>query len=516
MGLSLPLLRTIPWHSEHAIPIYASIASAGCLFINFLVSKNLLPGVKSRPASEVTESAGHVAAHGGRAIYGAKVLTLIGNLELLRVSLLRAITLCKWQDLELVFSFITFDPVPPNPEETASLFSLALFSFMDPTVWKAFKAPRTSLSDLPSLAGSDRSEYLIRAAFPHLDPLAKGNVNENGVRVASTPRCHMFLAIVTIFRKEIAFIAFLLLCNVTSTLSNPYGLKCLLEYLETKGQGATVKPWVWIVSLCIAPFTSTLIGQQYQRVLARGTVHLEAILTQLILQHALRIRIIAGGESGPITTESGVTVQQSPSSAAGEATKNLVGRMNNLISSDLQAIARGSEFMQVFFFTPLTVLLCVGFLYTILGWSALVGFTVMVLMMPMSGKVTKMLSGTAKEVSTKGDERVEVVTETITIIRMIKMFGWEKKMVERIHEKRMTELHWVWLNKTELLDEFTTNQEDSLPEDRFDEIGFRAASFSWSKEFGMSTPAKHSFKLNIEDELLFHRSGLNLIIGPTG
>ncbi|KAG6872990.1 hypothetical protein C0995_004366 [Termitomyces sp. Mi166 len=659
LGLLSISNSTVPWHSEHAIPIYVSIVSAGILFIHFFVASKYLRSAftrlgwvtKSVPEFEETENHGRVVAHGGRVIFGAEVMRFIGSLELLRVSLLRVFAFGGWQNTELAFSSITFtytsllalfsvlyhrptvvsrhisiilatvwivyfirdvvplatytrspadpvyllweligvlsftgvilplitprrhvpfdssDPMPRNPEQTASIFSLTLFSFLDPTVWKAYKAQRTSLSDLPPLADSDRAKHLIRAAFPHLDPLAKPNISKKDT--TSPPRRHIFLAISIVFRKEIILAAFLLLCNITSTLTNPYGLKRLLEYLETKGEGATVKPWVWISSLCLAPFASTLIGQQYQRILARGTVHLEAILTQLILQHALRVRIVAEGKSESVTMEG-----SGQSAAAADAAKNLMGRMNNLISSDLQAITRGSEFMQVFFFSPFMVLLCVGFLYTILGWryvlvieafalridseypaSALVGFAVMVLMMPIPVQVAKMLSGAAKEVSTKGDERVEAVTETITVIRMIKMFGWEKKMAEQIDEKRKTELHWVWWNKiwvlssfpssflvvddynvsirfiipavtmcvtfsvyTELLDEFTPSQEYSLVVHP-DEIGFCKATFSWSKEgreAEISTPSKRSFRLDIEDELLFQRDGFNLIIGPTG
>ncbi|KNZ71686.1 ATP-binding cassette transporter abc4 [Termitomyces sp. J132] len=672
LGLSISS-SAVPWHSEHAISVYISIASAGCLFIHSLFASKYLQRLgwaKSLPDFEVNEGHSHVERHGGRVIFAAEVMTLIGNLELLRVSLLRVFQLGGWQNMDLMFSLITFTytsllalfvvlyprsttvsrhvslvlaaawipyfirdvvpcatytrspadplyllweligvlsftgvllplitprrhapfdpsyPMPPNPEQTVPLLSLALFSFLDPIVWKAYKAPRTSLSDLPPLADSDHAKHLIHAAFPHLDPLAERTASKKGVRVPSPPRRPIFLAIATVFRKEIVLMGILLLCNITSTLTNPYGLKRLLEYLETKGEGATVKPWVWIASLCLAPFASTLIGQQYQRILTRGTIHLEAILTQLILQHALRIRIVAEGKSEPTTAETSVPAQ-SQSATAVDATKNLVGRMNNLISADLQAITRGSEFMQVFFFGPFMVLLCVGFLYTILGWSALVGFAVMVAMMPIPVQVTKMLSGAAKEVSTKGDERVEAVTETITVIRMIKMFGWEKKMAKKIDEKRKTELHWVWWNKlyslltlvfqfiipavtmcvtfsvyalimkrplnaatvfssitlfdlvrskmyqfftwlpmviragvslqriseflqtTELLDEFTPSLESRLVVDRPDEIGFRAATFSWSKEVC-------SFRLNIEDDLLFDRGGFNLIIGPTG
>jgi ABC-type multidrug transport system fused ATPase/permease subunit len=50
-----------------------------------------------------------------------------------------------------------------------------------------------------------------------------------------------------------------------------------------------------------------------------------------------------------------------------------------------------------------------------------------------------------------------------------------------------------------------------------DSIGFRDASFAWSSDTdGSLTPSKRKFLLRIEEELLFKRGQINLIIGPTG
>jgi len=38
----------------------------------------------------------------------------------------------------------------------------------------------------------------------------------------------------------------------------------------------------------------------------------------------------------------------------------------------------------------------------------------------------------------------------MNVLRMIKLFGWEKKMNEQIREKREVELTWIW--KFKLLD----------------------------------------------------------------
>lgn len=40
------------------------------------------------------------------------------------------------------------------------------------------------------------------------------------------------------------------------------------------------------------------------------------------------------------------------------------------------------------------------------------------------------------------DSRVQVVTEVMNVIRMVKLFGWEEKMDEKIAQKREEELHY--------------------------------------------------------------------------
>lgn len=66
--------------------------------------------------------------------------------------------------------------------------------------------------------------------------------------------------------------------------------------------------------------------------------------------------------------------------------------------------------------------------------------------------------------SLQTDARVETVTESmllshqilpsdwlvhiaVGVLRMVKLFGWEKKMSDKIKEKREEELKWLWKDK---------------------------------------------------------------------
>jgi len=47
---------------------------------------------------------------------------------------------------------------------------------------------------------------------------------------------------------------------------------------------------------------------------------------------------------------------------------------------------------------------------------------------------------------------VQAVTEAVNVVRMVKLFGWEKKMTSQLHDKREEELKS--LRKVKVYDNF--------------------------------------------------------------
>jgi len=113
------------------------------------------------------------------------------------------------------------------------------------------------------------------------------------------------------------------------------------------------------------------------------------------------------------TTTHTLTVQSSPSSSDGDSTKkgkkskgedkegekkgekgsNLVGKITNLVSTDLNNIVDGRDFPMLFMALPLQIILCIVFLYNVLGWSAIVGMVVMLVLYPLPGWVASKMQG---------------------------------------------------------------------------------------------------------------------------
>jgi hypothetical protein len=211
-------------------------------------------------------------------------------------------------------------------------------------------------------------------------------------------------------------------------------------------------------------------------------VRTEAILTQLIFEHALRIRMKSdageskGKEDSPSTGEgsspttsateistasednsssdSGTLRAQEADSISTDAQKktestskatlasskkpdaiNLVGKINNLVTTDLQNIISACEFGMLVVYIPIEVVLCIAFLYAVLGWrcvtsnlhayyahlvcllssSSFVGLACIIVLTPIPGYLTKLLQDVQKTKMKKTDARVQAVTESACV-----------------------------------------------------------------------------------------------------
>jgi len=54
----------------------------------------------------------------------------------------------------------------PNPEQTASLFSLMVYNFLNPIISLAYGIPHLSHDQLPPLADYDYAKNLSKIALP--------------------------------------------------------------------------------------------------------------------------------------------------------------------------------------------------------------------------------------------------------------------------------------------------------------------------------------------------------------
>ncbi|KAF9030066.1 P-loop containing nucleoside triphosphate hydrolase protein [Rhodocollybia butyracea] len=402
-------------------------------------------------------------------------------------------------------------PREPTPEQTCSLLSRLVFGFMDTVVMKAYRSPSLPYEDLPPLSDYDYAEYLKKRSFRYLDP------------TIIVKRRNVFFSLVRVFAMDFTVLSIIVVLQSVLDFATPVGVNMLLGYIETGGVNAFYKPWVWILWLFFGPLLQTMAAETYLYISTRQVVHAEAILTETVLEHALRIRVKAetsdkeAADPLPPTPPSGTTTpslrdaEASESSSAADEddqktlrsaapsdaqsrdttvqagssanasrqasstdlkkpdtkpppsptpetpaakpkveSKNILGKINNLVTTDMQNITDGKEALRLIIFVPVQVTLSILFLHKVLGWSAYVGLAMIIILFPIPGFFTKLMQRFQKLRMKKTDARIQMVTETMNVLRMVKFFGWEGMMNKRIKDAREDEL--TYLRKLRFVD----------------------------------------------------------------
>ncbi|KAF7966730.1 hypothetical protein HWV62_37249 [Athelia sp. TMB] len=315
-------------------------------------------------------------------------------------------------------TYTPFDPEFPSPkpssEQTASPLGLALWTFLDPIILLANRVSHLAFDQLPPLADSDEARNLAKKAFPmrtlvHTESIITQLVFEHALRIRMKSEASESLELAS----ENA--------PTPSTPSTP--------------DSASIADSTLADSTTTAG-TATSAGKGKQKAQSEDTASVSS------------------------AKSTGKTTPQRPQ-------ENLIGRINNLVSTDLGNITDARNWLWLILYIPLQVALCMTFLYRVLGWSSFVGIAMIIICFPMPGYVAKLMQSSQKKKMQTTDDRIQNVTETLGVLRMIKLFGWEGKMNERLRDTRDKELHWT--RKIRVFQIINTNINFCMPASVFSE-----------------------------------------------
>ncbi|TDL17911.1 P-loop containing nucleoside triphosphate hydrolase protein [Rickenella mellea] len=390
----------------------------------------------------------------------------------------------------------------PNPEYTCSLLSSLTYSFLDSVVFYAYRVPDITIKDLPPLPRKESAKYIADKNSVKIDPVLVGT------------KRHIFWGFCRVFAKNYARILLCVLSQSLVQFASPLGMKNLLSYLENGRPQIGLRPWVWVIFVALGPTIAAFILNQYLYESTIITIESDTLLTQLVFDHSLRIRMKndllddkkkdkkvddkKAEESDATTSGSTPTVveeerpaedttsgAQTPADGAltpaepsetpkggidgvakdkapekeKEKMKNLTGKINNLLTTDLNQIKYTQDVLMILG-SIIQVVIAMVFLYYIIGWSSFVGMGIIVVCLPLPAYVSNLVMKAQKGKMEKTDARIQAVTETMNVLRMIKLFAWEMKMLDQITKKRDTELRWVRYGK--LLDYLVLNNSNAI------------------------------------------------------
>lgn len=160
----------------------------------------------------------------------------------------------------------------------------------------------------------------------------------------------------------------------------PYWIQRLLESLSAAAASSSEPPswsprdqaYVYALLAVFSMVLRSLTELQHYHLARRIGMRLRSELTVAIFEKALRRRDMKGRTEGNKKEEAKEKGRENAS----------VGRVVSLISEDTNRVLRMGCDAHLIYGSPFEILLALSFLYNLMGWSAFVGFAILVVAVP--------------------------------------------------------------------------------------------------------------------------------------
>ncbi|XP_078673277.1 ATP-binding cassette sub-family C member 5-like [Branchiostoma floridae x Branchiostoma belcheri] len=288
------------------------------------------------------------------------------------------------------------------PLDDSGLFANIYVRWMDPLVWKATKG-KIKPSDLFEPSPNDSAE----APSKRLRDLWEDEVKRKGVANAS----YYKVVLRSIRTRWIASSLILLLSLMCSFTSAAVIVRQLLQYTETSSPDFRIG-------------IALVLGMLFTELMRVCTINLV-----YILNYRTGIRLMGGTLT--LVFEKILHLRSLKDKSVGE--------LVNLLSNDGMRLFELTTFGIFVVNTP--ILFIPGTVYTcfILGPWALVGVATFILFLPVQSLLGKIVAKVRRKCIVITDERVRMMSELLTSIKLIKMYAWEKPFTKKISDVRNKE-----------------------------------------------------------------------------
>ncbi|XP_068446641.1 ATP-binding cassette sub-family C member 4-like isoform X2 [Clinocottus analis] len=125
------------------------------------------------------------------------------------------------------------------------------------------------------------------------------------------------------------------------------------------------------------------------------------------------------------------------SSAMGKTT---TGQIVNLLSNDVNKFDDVTIFLHFLWVGPLQAAAVVGLLWVEIGPSCLAGMVVLLFLMPTQTMFGRLFSKFRSKTAVLTDDRIRIMNEVVSGMRIIKMYAWEKPFAVLVSEVRRKEI----------------------------------------------------------------------------
>ncbi|XP_068938920.1 ATP-binding cassette sub-family C member 12 isoform X2 [Petaurus breviceps papuanus] len=289
-----------------------------------------------------------------------------------------------------------------NPVDDAGLFSFATFSWLTPIMVKGYKHILT-MSTLPPLSSYDTSDTNAK----RFRSLWEEEVARVGAEKASMGRVVWRFQRTRVLMDMIANF----LCITMAAIGPTVLIHQILQYTESTSKNVFVG-----IALCVALFFT-----EFTKVL------FWALAWAINYRTAIRLKVA----TSTVAFENLVSFKT--------LTHISVGEVINILSSDGHSLFEAALFCPLPATIPVLMAVCSVYAYFILGPTALIGTSVYMIFIPIQMFMAKLNSAFRRSAITMTDNRVQIMNEFLTCIKLIKMYAWEKCFTTNIQGIRKKE-----------------------------------------------------------------------------
>uniref|UniRef100_A0A8C2TYB0 ABC-type glutathione-S-conjugate transporter n=1 Tax=Coturnix japonica TaxID=93934 RepID=A0A8C2TYB0_COTJA len=278
------------------------------------------------------------------------------------------------------------------PEASSSFLSKITYWWFSGLVWKGCRQS-LGVDDLWSVRKKDSSEEIVAWAEKDVSWIQLGRMQKNRW-------CFFVSDITSVLHKLINIV--LMSCSL------------FLEFIEDQ-EAPSWHGYFYAFVLVLLACLQTLFEQRYMYMCLVLGLRLKTAVTGLVYR---KILIMSSASRKTVT----------------------VGEIVNLVSVDVQKLMDLIIYFNGTWLAPIRIIICFVFLWQLLGPSALASIAVFLFLLPLNFMITKRRSHFQVHFMKHKDERAKLTNAILSDIKVIKLYGWEKTFMEKVHAIRRQEL----------------------------------------------------------------------------
>ncbi|KAG2218561.1 hypothetical protein INT45_006322 [Circinella minor] len=323
-----------------------------------------------------------------------------------------------------------------SPEACASIFSWAVFQWVNPLVTFGFSNP-ISRDNLYPLTHQHRARYAHQNFTAATD-----ETNERSIWVQ------------VIFSNAAVLVSYL----------NPYFQQLFLEYIErqkeekddSKPQTTIRVAYGYVLMMFLAAVGKMFLTSIQLFVGRRWNIRTLCMLDAEIYAKSLRrkdtyatteaVKKNDKVEDDENIGKDGHNDEKKNDYDGGDDADNAndgIGKITNLMSLDADHIADLPAYIFMFYNVPIEMTIAMIYLYYLLGTAAIVGLGILIFFFPMTYVLVNKIRQAYMKLSRAEDKRNNLVNELLQGIRIIKYTAWERNWQSKIMDARNAELKQI-------------------------------------------------------------------------